>query len=325
MATKKKIATRPRISQVAQTSTEQPIIDSDRCTCSPPSLLSQKAALEDEQLVLATPELSRRISSYLNEHLPQINSLSIVLFHIFQVAPASLVHQSDLPPKRLRHHAPPGFMEQILVNMHRVIRADDQVLLHGETGGALIFPGVDQQGANRIVERIYRSIDLLQAETVIPPLTRETHILLGSGSYPEQGATVEQLLCSTATLLHRLILRPALSPQLWDLPPLRQQTGKQQASMSNTPSLQIGKEHSPIPFLQLPQQLPSRLKHLISYQLAQEIRCAPVGRDSHSLTVAMAHPTDTVAQQRLASATGLTIFPVACEEEALNLLLENKW
>ena len=82
---------------------------------------------------------------------------------------------------------------------------------------------------------------------------------------------------------------------------------------------------SGIPFMQLPTRLPQRLKQLIPYQLALEIRCAPVGRDHNRLTVAMDHPSDVHATQRLHEITGMTIFPVSCEANALDTLLKNGW
>ena len=77
--------------------------------------------------------------------------------------------------------------------------------------------------------------------------------------------------------------------------------------------------------MQLPSQLPKRLKHLIPHPLALELRCAPVGRDHGRLTIAMADPMNTKALDRLKEITGLTIFAVSCAEEALNTLLANKW
>ncbi len=82
---------------------------------------------------------------------------------------------------------------------------------------------------------------------------------------------------------------------------------------------------SNVPFMQLPAQLPSRLRQLIPYHIALELRCAPVGRDHQYLTVAMADPNNSNAVHALRELTGLTIFPVACDISALNALLGTKW
>src|SRR5260370_29230852 len=65
-----------------------------------------------------------------------------------------------------------------------------------------------------IVERCYQSINLLQGETVIPPLRRITDILLGSGSYPEPTRSPEELLYYCGLVVRKLMLRPAISTQL---------------------------------------------------------------------------------------------------------------
>src|SRR5947209_14375044 len=86
-----------------------------------------------------------------------------------------------------------------------------------------------------------------------------------------------------------------------------------------------GKALTSVPFMNLPAQLPRRLKQLIPYPTAFELRCAPVGRDHHCLTVAMADPINNAAIDRLREMTGLTIFPVSCDVSALNALLAHKW
>ncbi len=65
-----------------------------------------------------------------------------------------------------------------------------------------------------LLERVYYSINLLQSETVIPPLKRETDITLGIGSFPKPGALLEDLLYHTGFIAYRIILRPAVTTQL---------------------------------------------------------------------------------------------------------------
>ena len=87
----------------------------------------------------------------------------------------------------------------------------------------------------------------------------------------------------------------------------------------------LGKVLPGVPFMRLPEDVPPRLRQLIPYQLAVELRCAPVGRHHHTLTVAMADPLNVASAQRLHDATGLIIFPVACEEKDLDGLLSKAW
>jgi len=173
---------------------------------------------------------------------------------------------------------------------------------------------------------VYHSINLLQPETVIPPLKRETDITLGIGSYPKPGASQENLLYQTGFIASRIILRPAVTTQLHGT----RSIGLVEVNLYNRNQDEendalVAARNRGIPFMQLPARLPLRLKHLISYTLACELRCAPVGRDHNRLSVAMAFPTDTQVIDRLRSTTGMTIFPVACEAKALDDLLEHSW
>jgi hypothetical protein len=83
-----------------------------------------------------------------------------------------------------------------------------------------------------------------------------------------------------------------------------------------------------IPFMDLfdvPKVLPPRLTRLLPRSLARELRCVPVGRSSRSLTVAMADPTNADSVQRLQDITGMTIFPVSCDEDDLNIFITKNW
>lgn len=301
------------------------------CRCSPLSSWHEASREEQEeidveQIIPITPELNSRLRTTLLSFFPCPTSLSVLLLHVFQLEHIHIAPQSAVLHKRLRYHAPGSFLDQVLVNVRRTIRDSDQILAHDGTGAAIIFPGVDQHGAYIILERVHASISLLQAETVIPPLKRETDILLGIGSYPEPGSSLEQLLYHTGLLARRLTLRPAITTQLWSAKPTSPEETSSNRDQNNDNSLLFGQvPSSSIPFMQLPTRLPGRLKQLIPHHLALELRCAPVGRDHNCLTVALADPTDTHALQQLRATTGMTIFPVSCEITALNTLLANEW
>ena len=222
--------------------------------------------------------------------------------------------------KRPRYHAPASFLGQVLANIRRTIRTSDQILIHNGTGAAIIFPDDDREGGLNILERVYHSINLLQSETVIPPLKRETDILIGLGSYPKAGSSLESLLYHTGLVARRLRFRPAVTPLVWSI----KSTGTSEEilhgrlSDADEQALLNQARSSGIPFMQLPVELPARLKQLIPYQLALDIRCAPVGRDHNRLTVAMADPTNRNAVLHLKETTGMIIFPVSCELAALD-------
>ncbi|GAC1682943.1 MAG: hypothetical protein PVS3B3_03440 [Ktedonobacteraceae bacterium] len=253
--------------------------------------------------------------------------------------------ETEVVHKRRRYHPTAGVVEQILTNVRRAVRTEDSLYLDTGKGAAILFPDVDQRGAYSILERVYNNVNLLQAETIVPPLTHETDIVLGIASYPEQGPSLEQVLASAGRVVHRLTLRPAIAMHLWDTMPSTESTlppdtlldstyndgdaqhttlhvspVTQSASMS--PSTQ---DTMPIPFLRLPTTLSTRLKNILPYKIASQLRCVPVGRDHNRLTLAMADPTDADVIHTLYERTGCSIFPVSCDKDALEALLAEPW
>lgn len=321
--------------------TEQSLIQAsspatDCCYCLPlssiqavPSQDQEEETIDYHTVTPATPEMNALIRAKLEGCFPSSVPLSLLLLHVSQLEHVHIHPQSALLHKRQRYHAPANFLEQVLVNVRRAIRDDDELLIHGGTGAAIIFPGVDQQGVAGILERVSRNVDLLQAETVIPPLQRETDIVLGVGSYPEAGPSLEHLLYHVSITAHRFSLRPAISERLWEgISTVKEVVETPYASASQDDQQQMQKSvqgQRNIPYMQLPVRLLPRLKQLIPYRVALELSCVPVGRDHHCLTVAMADPTNSTALRSLGAVTGLTIFPVSCDVAALNVLLSNKW
>ena len=287
----------------------------------------QEDAEDFLHVIPVTAELNTHLRAALRDLFPRATPLSVFLLHIAQLEHLHIAPKSTVVHKRHRLHAPGSFLEQILLNVRRCIRYNDQLLIHDGTDAAIIFPAVDAEGAYTILERVYHSVNLLQPETFIPPLKRETDILMGIGSYPKPGTSSEELLYHTGLIARRLRLRPSVTAQLRSIKP----SGVVEELLYNRQHEDDGQALPPyaraggIPFMQLPSRLPQRLKQLIPYDLALELRCAPVGRDHNRLTVAMAHPSDAHAIQRLRAITAMTIFPVSCEADALETLLKNGW
>lgn len=305
----------------------------DQCACPPLSSLHkapwQENAGNSGQLTQVTPatlEMNSCLRAMLNEYFPRSTPLSVLLLHISQLDHIHIAPKSAILLKRHRYHAPANLLEQVLVKIRRTIRSSDRILVHAGAGVALILPDVDEERAYTILERVYYSINLLQPETVIPPLKRETDIILGIGSYPKPGTSLEDLLYHTGFIAHRLTLRPAVTTQLRGTRPINlSEIMLFNRYQDDEDDSLISARSDGIPFMQLPLGLPPRLKQLIPYDLALELRCAPVGRDHNRLTVAMAQPTDVYAIDCLRETTCMTIFPVACETKALDQLLAHGW
>jgi GGDEF domain-containing protein len=301
---------------------------SERCDCRPLSSLhyapgsGPEGVSEIVPVTPATPELHCYMRSRLSTLFPRTTPLSLLLIHISQLDHVHITPKTVVLHKRHRYHAPSSFLEQVLINVRRVMRNTDQVILHEGTGAAIILPGVDEEGAFGVVERVFHSINLLQPETVIPPLKRETDITIGIGSYPRPGNSLEELLYHAGCVTHNLTLRPAVNPQL--------RGGRAALSVEINMGQTLDEQSANpiargIPYMQLPMRLPQSLKRLVPYRMACELRCAPVGRDHNRLTVAMASPTDTQAISHLQSATSMVVFPVACDINVLDALLSKEW
>ncbi len=298
---------------------------------SPPSVLSYNAAAPEqkdeadlEQSVPAAWNMKKRLRIALETFFPRTTPLSVLFLHVAQFEQSAYVEREISLYKRHQHHVTPGLLEQILGNARRVIRQVDPVLVHKDASAALLFPDTDQWSAYSILERVYNSISLLQSETVIPPLTHETTIFLGVGTYPEPCSSLESLLDQAGSIERSFTLRPVVTTQAQVVQPamLVGTSGPQSASMSSPAK----KSFPPAtPFMQLPKTLPQRLRQLLPYQVALQFRCVPVGREHRSMTIAAARPLDAENLRHLQEITGMSIFPVSCREDELSTLLASGW
>lgn len=303
-----------------------------RCACNVLSLFAEEAQKtyeeEEEHAVPIPEELYQALHSHLKMYFPHVQSLSVLLLHIAQREHTTFPVPAAHVMKRCYYHAPPGTLEQVLTNVRRAIRGIDVLLVHEDVGAALILLDVDEQGAYTILERIYNSISLLQAETIVPPLKQETTVLLGIGSKTKTDTSFENLFSNAARVARAFHLRPIIPP-----PALYERTEAQDGIVSSPAELsrktlgvhESKKVLSNIPFMTLPTEISARLKHFVPHNVAVQIRCVPIGRNHHYLTVAMTNPNNQHTIQRLAELTGMMIFPVACDDDALDLLLDRSW
>ena len=331
------------------------ITELDICSCPPISSLclhstkepdrgTQPGNDEDGDRLVPTPlTLNTLLRTRAQSLLPSCPSMTILLLHVSQLEDIYMMPETGVVRKRRRYHPSASVVEQILTNVRRAVRIEDTMYLETGKGAAIIFPNVDLQGAYIILDRVYNNVNLLQSETIIPPLTHETDIVLGIASYPEQGQSLEHVLANAGHVMHRLTLRPAITPHLWDTMPQvertvqfhntftqKTQTDEDcESSSSATPlathSVPSSAHDTPVPFLRLPTTLPKRLKSLLPHEIATKFGCIPVGRDHNRLTLAMTDPTDTIALHALQAHTGLNIFPVSCDKNALDVLLTEPW
>lgn len=303
-------------------------LSQERCLCvAPGSLAGASSDAREgqefwEETIPLAPALNERLQLALAEHFPCAALFSLLLLHVAQFEHIQMPPKSPVVHKKVSYHAPASFLAQVLHPIQRTLRTGDQILIdEGGSGAAFLFPQVDQVGIDCIAGRISYCINLFQAETVVPPLRQQTEIVLGVGTYPDGASSPMELLTRAGRVRERVVFRPAV------LSTPAPQHAREPRSKANW-KISAGSRLAPaqgVPFMQIPSRLPTRLKQLVPYALARELRCAPVGRDHNRLTVAMADPADKRAIYSLREATGMTIFPVSCEPTALETLLASNW
>ncbi|GHO68633.1 hypothetical protein KSC_075250 [Ktedonobacter sp. SOSP1-52] len=300
----------------------------DPCTCQLLPLMHIEALQETREAeepllenILLPTELLQEVQQHIQELLAQRQSFSLFALHIVQVERRNTydatTHKYVFRPPCCSHPAP-GFMNQLEDKIKAVLRGSDQLRTHGEGSALLFLPGVGSGGAYNILERIYAQVDLLEAETIIPPLRHETHIVIGYASFPEQQETYEGFLQQLGRCARRVTLKPRM------LLPISAAHSRHSNLYHQPPAYEAAMPSS-VPFMHLPTCLPRRLTRLIPHRVACTLRCVPVGREQQALTVALADPSNRESLDYLAQLTHMTIFPVACKHEELDILLATKW
>lgn len=305
-------------------STERPSQTQDLCSCTPPGSFMLVDQEREDEVVPISSALHEQLQVTLANSFPRSASFSLLVLHVTQFEHIQMPPGSSVVHQRVSCHAPATFLAQVMLPIRRTLRASDLVLVDERgTGAVLLFPQVDRVGIACIVERVSHCINLLQAETVVPPLRQQTEITLGAASYPDACDSLGELLLQAGRLRERVVFRPAVLPEPAQFRP-RVPRGTTRRAVTRGEQAR-GDRALRVPFMQIPSRLPTRLKQLVPYTLARELRCAPVGRDHNRLTVAMADPDDTRAIYHLREVTGMTIFPVSCELSALETLLASNW
>ena len=302
----------------------QPFVEHELCTCQPLFAVMSDRVLDEqgeEHQVLIAPDFWQLLYGTLRALAAQEQPFGVLLLHIAQLEQHYLLSDdNELIRQRQCYHAPPQLLEQVLANIRRVIRSTDQVLIEPGICLTIILPHLDRWGVPVVLERIYNSISLLQAETVEPPVTTETAIMFGAGSCHSPHTSLLHLLKQVNSTVRSFTLRPAITEQL---PAVRAPRETLPLPAVNEKERKV--DTSTAPFMELPARIPPRLKQLLPYDVALRIGCIPVGRVQKRLTVAMVQPQDGESVRLLQRVTGMSIFPVACREADLRVLLRKKW
>jgi Type II secretion system (T2SS), protein E, N-terminal domain len=206
-------------------------------------------------------------------------------------------------------------IQYFLESLRPRVRKADAVLLLDQTCYFVLW-GANQQGTAIVQERLWDALLWAVHNVNEMELLRPSFIASGQSAYPEPYTTLDHCLRATQTSSLNFVPQHEKSVNNNISAP-----SPSQPSPEN--ELQLLARQLGIPYLsQLPHNLPRRVLRLIKRQLAQELRCFPLGRERDTLTVAMVHPQDQQALDRLQSETGLRIFPVLTHPKELKSALE---
>jgi hypothetical protein len=207
--------------------------------------------------------------------------------------------------------------QYLLHDLRTQVRKTDSMLRMGHTLYFLLH-GANKQGGQIVQERLWEALlwqvhNLSEREMSYPQ-----SLSIGHSSYPMHTRSLQEFVAASDEVMLCFERQPGrISPQHGEIP---QGPAEKEDPERELPVLarKLG-----IPYLTpLPRTLPQSLQQLVTPELAQELRCYPVGRERNRLTVAMLNPADHSALDRLEQETGLHIFPVLTHPQALQVALE---
>jgi Type II secretion system (T2SS), protein E, N-terminal domain len=205
----------------------------------------------------------------------------------------------------------------LLNSLRPLVRKTDVVFLYGCAMYFLLL-GANQQGGEIVQSRLWEA--LLWRTHNIPEreLLRPHGMTIGHSAYPAPYTHIDEFLEAASN--------PKLQFNTQPEKPTRKSPARQlqppQAEVADDDFSVLARKIG-IPYLSfLPRKLPECVQQLVNPQLAQELRCYPLGRERNTLTVAMLNPQDRSALDRLQQETGLLIFPVLTHPQALQTALE---
>ncbi len=251
-------------------------------------------------------------------------------------------------------------MKTALDDVEQLLRAcfrrSDTVMRCGEASCAAILLGADVDGALRAVHRFQRMLDCwpplavaLRVGVAAAPeqaggsqalLTRalQPRFRILPAQEPETLPSMDELVQSKSTSpSEKIAVSPAQAKATKTMTHhLRQMLATTAAALSAEPDCRLpgSMEALPavetltkararalgVPYIAPPQRIPSSVRKLLPAEVMRQLHCLPIGRDRRGLTVALADPTDRGVLQRLEQLTGLTIFPVMTDPDALEAL-----
>lgn len=203
----------------------------------------------------------------------------------------------------------------LLQSLRPLVRKTDIVFLLDHQFHFLLLGATIQGGAlvqNRLWEALlWRIHNMTEGE-----LLRPRSVAIGHSAYPQPQQNVQHYITAASETQIEFTTYQKVTRKASSSVPLR-------ASQQKERELSLLARKLGIPYLALlPRKLSPKVLQIISPQLAQELRCYPLGWARNTLTVALSDPQDHDLLERLEQATGLHIYPVLTHPQELQAALE---
>jgi MshEN domain len=238
-----------------------------------------------------------------------------------------------------------GPLDEIARRLRGVLRRTDVVEVDPTVGIGVLLSEADAFGTSAVQARIMRELGQRPSGRGRQGSVEDMRFAIGRASAevtdPAQlPAVVRDLVCvasSPDVWMCVSVVRPArrtaarrgrhaacdlpravrpIQPRCNDLRIVSPELGVASTSAEGEALRRMADEQG-VPFVRIPSDLPASLRRILSPELARELGAVPIGRTRGVLTVAMRDSSDLSAMQRLATATGLTIFPVLAAPDDL--------
>jgi hypothetical protein len=298
--------------------------------------------------------ISSETSSYqvLTETLQLLLTGGSVLTLVLFVGEGAVLANSDA------QHTIKADMDDVAQLLLACFRRSDKIVRCGETSCAAILVDAEMDGAQHAVQRFQRmlacwkplAISLRVGIAAAPAQANESEMLLALALKPSLHIlpTSGERFAMLPRGNEGAESKPALTASFSKESRGQEKTGKTSSHLKRVLALSATAELSAesglrllsggeagqhgelnarararalgVPYIAPPQRIPNSVLSLLSVEVMRQLRCLPIGRDRNALTVALADPTDRGTVQRLEQLTGLTIFPVMTDPDALEAL-----
>jgi hypothetical protein len=189
-------------------------------------------------------------------------------------------------------------------HLPRFIRKTDQIIFSGSSI-YILLPKAQLSGAELVQNRLWDAMLWRIHNASEQNMLQPSFMSSGHSAYPRPSAEVLACVQAAEEIQLHFEIQAEKPVQTKD-------------DASYILARQLG-----IPYLSLlPRTLSPRMLQIVRPELAQELRCYPVGRARDTLTIAMSDPRDEQALTRLEQETGLHIFPVVVSPQELQTALE---